>query len=142
MSDLSVSSSASSLQQVNQSQWAQVKNDWQQLGQALQSGDLAGARKAFAALQKDAPPPPQGAASPAGLGSSTQDPFAALAKALQSGDLAGAQQAFSQLQQARGHHHHHHGAQSAASTSTAPSPVTPPAPASAGASGTQVNLTA
>lgn len=69
----------------------------QQLDQALQAGDLDSARKAFATLQQNAPPPPRGGAAPAASG---QDPFSALAKALESGDLGSAQQAFSQIQKA------------------------------------------
>ncbi len=117
MSDMSVASAVSSTQQ---SPWAQRKNLFDQLGQALQKGDLKAAQTAFAALQKNAPqgPPP----SQNGQGNGAQSPFAALADALQKGDLAGAQQAFSQVQQARGQHHHHHRAE--ASTSAGPATAT------------------
>jgi hypothetical protein len=122
MSDLSVSSATSSVGSTQQSQWAQVKNLWDQLGQALQKGDLAGAQKAFAALQANAPQgasQAQGAATQNGQGSSSQNPLNTLASALQSGNLAAAQQAFSQVQQAQGHHHHHHhGSHSSTSTPT------------------------
>ncbi len=124
MSDLSVSSATSSVGSTQQSQWAQTKSLWDQLGQALQSGDLAGAQKAFAALQAKAPQgaasQAQGAAASNGQGNSSQNPMSALASALQSGNLAAAQQAFSQIQQTQGHHHHHHhhGSQSSTSTPT------------------------
>jgi ribosomal protein S20 len=139
MSDMSVASAVSSTQQSNsiqQSQWAQVQSLFKQLGQALENGDLAAAKTAFAALQNLAPQgaaaQTQGAASAQrGQAASTQGPMAALATALQNGDLAGAQQAFSQLQQAQGHHHHHHhGSQassstaSSAATSNTSSPIT------------------
>ncbi len=126
MSDLSVSSAANSTQQ---SQWAQRKSLFDQLGQALQKGDLQAAQTAFAALQQNAPqgpPPPQN-----GQGNASQNPFSALADALQKGDLAGAQQAFSQIQQARGHHHHHRaqastsGAETSAATSSTLTGSTP-----------------
>jgi outer membrane protein assembly factor BamD (BamD/ComL family) len=136
MSDLSVSSTPAS---AHQSQWAQRKNLFDQLGQALQKGDLKGAQTAFAALQANAPQgaPPQGA-----QGNATPSPFAALATALQNGDLSAAQAAYAQIQQTRGHHNHR-GAQGA---NGAP-------PASAGSadndgdhdgsrSGSSVNLTA
>ena len=115
MSDLSVTSGVSSTQQGQQSQWAQRKSLFDQLGKALQSGDLAGAQKAFTALQAISPQPPP---SQNAQGNSTQSPFAALATALQNGDLAGAQAAFAQIQQTKGHHHHHHSSQSATTSTT------------------------
>lgn len=116
MSDLSVTSSASALSATNQNPWAQQKNEFQQLGKALQSGDLAGAQQAFSALQQNTP---QGLSSQNAQGNSAQSPFAALGQALQSGNLSAAQQAFSQLQQAGGHHHHrHHASQSTSTTDT------------------------
>lgn len=64
--------------------------------QALQAGDLPGAQKAFAAIQKG----PQAAKTP---GTPSGDPVVndwnQLAQSLQSGDLQGAQRAFAQLQQ-------------------------------------------
>jgi hypothetical protein len=45
-------SSTDSLYQINQQNgWQQVMNDFSQVGQSLQSGDLAGAQQAFAALK-------------------------------------------------------------------------------------------
>ncbi len=73
----------------------------QQLDQALQSGNLEGARKAFATLQQSAPPPPPQGGGAQGA-TSGQNPFSALAKALESGDLGSAQEAFSQIQKAGG----------------------------------------
>jgi len=113
----------------------QRRNDFQQLAQSLQSGDLAAAKAAFTNLSNLSQNSRLG-----GQSSTSQigQDFAAVGKALQSGDLAGAQQAFdtfqqdvkaafqqgfqnSQSQQARQtqqvqqqssvhHHHHHHGA--------------------------------
>jgi hypothetical protein len=74
-----------------------------QLANALQSGDLTAAQNAYNTL----------ASSPMAQGNS---PFAQaiqqIGQDLQSGDassLADAQKVMSSLQQARGHHHHHHG---------------------------------
>ncbi len=75
----------------SQSQLQQIKADFNQLKQRLQSGDLSGAQQAFADLQKLAP---QGASGP------FQDQINALGQALQSGNLSAAQQAFSALQSA------------------------------------------
>jgi len=97
-----------------QTQWNQSNNPFQQLSQALSSGNLAAAQTAFATIQQNAP---QGSTSQGAQGTSSQNSrqaaFAALGQALQSGDLAGAQEAFAQLQQTGGHHHHHHESQSA-----------------------------
>ncbi len=95
-------------------QWSQGNNPFQQLAQALASGNLSAAQQAYAAIQQNAP---QGAAAQNGQGSTLQNDFAALGQALQSGNLAAAQQAFAQLQQAGGHHHHHHGQESQAAGS-------------------------
>jgi hypothetical protein len=114
--------SSSGLSHQVQTQYQQRAADFQQLYQALQSGDLAGAQQAFSALA---------ALTQAGSGGGvSQNPqlaqdFNAIGQALQSGDLAGAQQAFATFQQdlqaalaARGHHHHGGGRQSANAAST------------------------
>ncbi|HVT12767.1 MAG TPA: hypothetical protein VHE55_10910 [Fimbriimonadaceae bacterium] len=63
------------------------------LSSALQSGDLAGAQKAFSALQANAPKKASAQNNPA-----AKD-FDALGQALQSGDLGAAQKAFATIQQ-------------------------------------------
>jgi hypothetical protein len=107
----------------------QRRNDFQQLAQSLQSGDLAAAKAAFTNLSNLSQNSRLG-----GQSSTSQigQEFAAVGKALQSGDLAGAQQAFATFQQdvksafqqgfqnsqsqhaqqqsSVHHHHHHHGA--------------------------------
>ena len=106
-----------------QAQFKQRRQDFQSLQGALQSGDLASAQQAFAALQKDAP----GAKGPNPKGNSqmSQD-FQTLQSALQSGDLSGAEKAFASIQQeikgAKGTHHHHHRQGSAAAQSPATDP--------------------
>lgn len=72
------------------------------LGKALQSGDLAGAQKAFQSLQQNAP---KNATAQSGTVGTA---LSALGSALQSGDLTSAQTAFATLQKdvqaKRGHH--------------------------------------
>jgi hypothetical protein len=117
-------SSFSTLLSSAQTPQSSRRQDFAQLANALQSGNLSGAQQAYAALQQA-----QGAQTASGTSTSnnpvTTD-FAALGKALESGNLNGAQSAFSQLQTdiksaqgtqqgstgaatAKGHHHHHHG---------------------------------
>jgi len=90
-----------------QSQVQTIKQDFQQLGQDLQAGNLSQAQQDYTTLTQAIQ-----------NGTSNANPaaqaFSALGQALQSGDLAGAQQAFATLQQDLqggsqvGHHHHHH----------------------------------
>ena len=91
------------------------RQEFQQLGQDLQSGDLSAAQSDFATLQQLAP---QNVSTASASGSSPlAQAFNQLAKDLQSGNLSGAQQDFTNIQQAfqsqagktQGHHHHHHG---------------------------------
>ena len=114
-----------------QSNLKQVRQDFQDLAGALQSGDMPGAQTAYAALQQLIQGM-QSASQPQGNGNGTQHQFntdlAAVGKALQSGDVSAAQDAFKKLQQdmqaaGMGHHHHHH-AHSAQGASNAVSPPT------------------
>jgi hypothetical protein len=98
-----------------QNRMQQFGQDFQKLGQDLQTGNLTGAQADFAALQKD------GKQS----SSSTQNSnpittaFQQLSADLQSGNLTAAQQDYTSLQQdfqnraashlQRSHHHHHSG---------------------------------
>lgn len=103
-----VSSSNTVYQTGMTSQMAQRKQDFQSLADALKSGNLADAQKAFAQLESDGVKTGQTQNSNS-QGSSQSSPLQALGTALQSGDLSGAQQAFAQLQQGmKAHHHHHH----------------------------------
>jgi hypothetical protein len=97
----------------------QFRQDFQDLASALQSGDLAGAQKAFAGLQQLMPNPSAGNQTSTDQQGNGQNPFAAdfsaFGKALQSAspnNLSDAQAAFAKLQQdmqsVKGHHHHHH----------------------------------
>ncbi len=94
----------SSIYQEVQAFYQQRGSDLQQLGKALQSGDLAGAQKEFAAIQTLGKSGPFASGDPFVSKQREQD-FAAIGQALQSGDLAGAQQAFAQLQSTFHQHH-------------------------------------
>ena len=136
MSISSVSNSINLQSSLMSDAFKQRKQDFTALARALQSGDLAGAQKAFATLQQDKQsfdPAPgqtlgehgssngivaqasQSSQSSQGGTTSMQDLMSQLKQALSAGDLQGAQQAFASLQQkipasqAQGHHHHHHG---------------------------------
>jgi hypothetical protein len=98
-----------------------AKDDFNQLGQALQSGDLASAQAAFQALQNDASKLKADAAASAKSDKVQQD-LATVGKALQNGDVSGAQDAFAKLQQdvkAHGKHGHHQHPQSAYGSTSA-----------------------
>ncbi len=99
-----------------QSKFKQVQQDFQQLGQDLQSGYLTKAQSDFSALQKLLPSQ-QSVTVPAQTGSQASNPISQaisqLAQDLQSGNLSAAQSDFATLQKdvqqraVAGHHHHH-----------------------------------
>ena len=88
--------SSSSLNQQIQQYFQTRQTDLQQLGQALGTGDLAGAQTAFQAITQLGQNGPFANGDPF-LKSQREQDFTAVGQALQSGDLAGAQQAFSAL---------------------------------------------
>ncbi len=93
--------SSSSLAQQLQTYFEARNTDLKQLGQALSSGDLAGAQVAYNNITA------LGQSGPFANGnefriSQRQQDFNTIGQALQSGDLAGAQQAFAALK-ATGH---------------------------------------
>jgi outer membrane protein assembly factor BamD (BamD/ComL family) len=104
------------------------QKEFQQLGQALQSGNLSAAQADFATLQQNSPT--SSATSSASSGNPIAQAFSQLGKDLQSGNISAAQQDFSNIQQdsqsqsiqTSGHHHHHHhgggGGDSSSSQST------------------------
>jgi hypothetical protein len=71
---------------------ANFKKDFEAIGEALKSGDLAAAKKAYAQLQNDAPSKTDGS-----------DPIGkmmeALSKAIDSGDLQSAQDQYAKIQE-------------------------------------------
>src|ERR1700685_1632380 len=73
------------------------RSDLQQLGQALQAGNLAGAQQDFATIQNLGQNGPFANGNAFAVAARQQD-FNAIGQALQSGDLAGAQTALTQLQ--------------------------------------------
>jgi hypothetical protein len=91
----------------------QFQQEFQQLGQDLQSGSLSAAQTDFATLQQSGP---QLSSSSANQNTSpiAQD-FKQLSQDIQSGDISAAQQDYAKIQQdfqnqAAGRHgHHHHG---------------------------------
>jgi hypothetical protein len=99
-----------------QTNYQNFQNEFQQLGQALSSGNLSAAQADFAALQ------PQGASSTQNSTSPLATAMKQLATDLQSGNLTSAQQDYStvkqDLQQTSGEHfhHHHHGGSSQSSS--------------------------
>jgi hypothetical protein len=124
--DMRISSVTSDSQSVGMAAWQQRQQSSKDLFSALQSGDLAGAQKAFSALT-------------GGTGNvSSNSPLAQIGQALQNGDVAGAQKAAQQLQAQRGGHHHHHGGQQTAQSATPTTSTVQPA----SGSGSLLNLTA
>ncbi len=89
-------SSASLYQQIQQYYQAR-RSDLKQLGEALQSGDLAGAKAAFNAIVALGKNGPFAGGDPFKINQREGD-FNALEQALQSGNLADAQAAFATLQ--------------------------------------------
>lgn len=119
--------------QNNPSAFQQIKSEFQQLGQALQSGNLTQAQSDFATLSQNlsAVAQSRGVTTPATNNSPAAQAFAQLGQDLQSGNLQGAQQDFTNLkqdaqrsssQQVGVHHgHHHHHAESSQSSSSSSS---------------------
>lgn len=96
----------------------QFQKAFQQLGQALQSGNLPAAQSDFATLQQNSP----AATATASATTPVAQSFSQLSKDLQSGNLSAAQQDFSKIEQdvqgqGQAHHHHHHGGGGGSSSS-------------------------
>jgi len=89
--------SSSSLYQQLQSYFQTRNSDVQQLGQALQQGNLSAAQTAFNNIQSLGQNGPFANGDPFAVSQREQD-FNAIGQALQNGDLTGAQSAFSALQ--------------------------------------------
>ena len=107
--------------QGNPSAFQQIKTEFQQLGQDLQSGNLSQAQSDFTTLSQNLSSASQSSATganPASGGTTTiAQVFSQLGQDLQSGNLQGAQQDFTNFQQnlqqatsqqVGGHHGHHH----------------------------------
>ncbi len=103
-----------------QNKMQQFKQEFQQLGQDLQSGDLSAAQADFATLQQigsNSSSTSSSSTSSTASSNPLAQAFNQLGQDLQSGNLSAAQQDFTNIQrdlqsqasQAQGHHHHHHG---------------------------------
>ena len=103
------------------SAWQAQRQNFKQLSQALQAGDLTAAKSAFDSLSAKSP-----------NASDPNSPLAKLGQAIQSGDVAAAQQAFSAMRS--GGHHHHHAAAASQPAQNVALPL-----ATSGTVGTQVN---
>jgi hypothetical protein len=104
---MSISNVSSGTPVYQASQPDSLRQNFQQLSQSLQTGNLANAQQAYAALMQNLPSP--NTSSPSGASNNPfQQGLAAVGTALQSGDLAGAQQALQTIAQKGGHHGHHH----------------------------------
>ncbi len=133
----SILSTLSGLQN-QQSPFQQIKSEFQQLGQDLQSGNLNQAQSDFTTLSQNLSTVFQGetnasttaATTAANTIAATSNPilqaFNQLGQDLQSGNLQAAQQDFTNIQQdaqqaapqVGGHHHHHHAESSQDSSSS------------------------
>ena len=87
------------------------RQEFQQLGQDLQAGNLTAAQSDYAQLQKIEQ---QKNSSTSQTSSSVSQMFSRLGQDLQSGNLSGAQDDFTEIMKAiqngsQVHHHHHHG---------------------------------
>jgi hypothetical protein len=96
--------------QSTQNKMQKFQQEFQQLGQDLQSGNMTAAQSDFATLQQYAPQ----SNSTSQSNSPIAQEFSQLAKDIQSGNTSAAQQDYSTIQQdmqshAAGGHHHHHG---------------------------------
>jgi hypothetical protein len=104
-----------------QSRMQQARQDFQQLGQDLKSGNLSAAQSDFVALQKVGPQ--SNSSSSTHNSSSISQDFQQLSQDLQSGNTTAAQQDYSKVQQdfqlqAPHMHRHHRGSASGNSSSS------------------------
>jgi hypothetical protein len=96
-----------------QTQMQQFRQEFQQLGQDLQSGNLSAAQTDFASLQQVGPQ--ANSTSSVQSNNPIAQAFTQLSQDLKSGNLSAAQQDYATVQQdfqnqtAQVHHHHHHG---------------------------------
>jgi len=133
-------SSSSFGNQAIQNQIQQFQQEFTQLGQDLQSGNLSAAQSDFATLQANAPQgsnstnsfPISSSTSSSQSSNPIAQAFNQLSSALQSGNLSAAQQDYSTIQSdfqsqlaqsesTPGRHHHHHASESSGSSSSSSS---------------------
>ena len=120
---------------IQRPKFQQIKTEFQQLGQDLQSGNLTQAQSDFTTLSQNLSTIAAEPVQPPGAIAACK-PFAQLGQDLQSGNLQAAQQDYTTVQQdaqqnrrqqVAGHHgHHHHHAESSQSSSSSSSQQTNP----------------
>ncbi len=97
----------------------QIRQEFLQLGQDLQSGNLSAAQADFASLQKLAP---QSSSSSSQGSNPIAQALTQLSQDLQAGNVSAAQQDYATVQKdfqgqaTQGHHHHHHSGASGANS--------------------------
>jgi hypothetical protein len=112
VSGISSSSLFDTSSQSVQNKMKEIQQEFQQLGQDLQSGNLSAAQSDYATLQQMAP---QSSSSTAQGNNPLAQAFQQLSQDLQSGNVSAAQQDYTKIQQdlqsqsgqTHGHHHHH-----------------------------------
>jgi hypothetical protein len=124
--NISAASDPTIAQDYSTAQAAWVK--FNQIGKALESGDLAKAQADYSALMQTAPSSVQNGNGPMGQA------LAKLGSALQSGSLSSAQQVYQSLSQDVHHHRHH----VASGGSASPDAMAGSTPATSTASGSGV----
>jgi hypothetical protein len=112
----------------------QMQQQFQALGQDLQSGNLSAAQSAFASLQQSAPQP--SSTSLLQSNNPVAQEFSQLSTDLQSGNTAAAKQDYARIEQqfqseAMSMHHHHHGAEGGSGTASQSQPLSQALPTSA-----------
>jgi hypothetical protein len=106
------------------SKFQQLKTEFQQLGQDLQSGNLTQAQKDYATISQNLP----GLSQAQNSSNPLVQAFNQLGQDLQSGNLQAAQSDYTNVQQdaqqnaaqAHGHHHHHHRSEGAQESGSNP----------------------
>jgi len=114
VSGISMGNLFDTINQSTQTKMQQIQQEFQQLGQDLQSGNLSAAQSDFATLQQLGP---QSSSSSSPQNSTPLvQAFQQLGQDLQSGNVSAAQQDYTKIQQdvqqagqTHGHHHHHGG---------------------------------
>jgi DNA-binding FadR family transcriptional regulator len=122
----SISSTKPAYQNYNASNVQQTIQDFQAIGNALQSGDVSSAQSALTTFQQALATNTNSQSTtsqPFGKNSQANTDYQSLVSALQSGNLTNAQQAYTSLQKDlkpvhKGHHHHHGSSATSASTAT------------------------
>ncbi len=140
----SVSPTTNPYQTANQSSLSQFLQDFNALGNALQSGTVATAQSALATFQQDLPGTSQTPANqPFGYYSQANTDYQNLVSALKTGDFTTAQQAFGSLKTdlkgTQKGHHHHHGSGGVTPATTPTTPASPTASTNSTTPGSEVD---